>query len=229
MSEAFFVTGTDTGVGKTLVSAAFLHAAALRGLRSLGLKPLASGSERAADGRLLNEDALALQQAASIKLPYEAVNALSLEPAIAPHLAAEEHGLRLSAHALAEHCRGQMGHGHDLLLVEGAGGWRVPLNDTETLADLAQLLDLPVILVVGLRLGCVNHALLSAEAIAADGLRLAGWVGSQIDPGMPRLEQNLSTLEARLPAPCLGVIPYRADIHFADAAQSLDPGRLLRA
>jgi dethiobiotin synthetase len=229
MSRAFFVTGTDTGAGKTLVTSALLHAAAQRGLRSLGLKPLASGSERAADGRLLNEDALALQQAASIKLPYEAVNMLSLEPAIAPHLAAEEQGLRLSAGELAAHCTGQAGHGHDLLLVEGAGGWRVPLNDTETFADLARLLGFPVILVVGMRLGCVNHALLTAEAIAADGLQLAGWVGSQIDPEMSRVEQNLHTLRARIAAPCIGFLPYRAGIGFGDAAQGLDLDRLLRA
>ncbi len=229
MADAFFVTGTDTGVGKTLVTAALLHAAAARGLRSLGLKPLASGSERAEDGRLLNEDALALQQAASIKLPYAAVNALSLEPAIAPHLAARECGLRLSARELADHCRRQMVHGHDLLLVEGAGGWRVPLNESETLADLARLLGLPVVLVVGMRLGCVNHAMLSAEAIAADGLQLAGWVGSQTDPQMSRVEQNLRTLEDRIAAPCLGFLPYRADIGFRDAAQSLDLERLFGA
>lgn len=226
MAREFFVTGTDTGVGKTLVASSLLHAAARRGLRSLGLKPLASGSVRAADGRLLNEDALALQQAASITLPYEAVNALSLEPAIAPHLAAEDIGMRLSAASLAAHCRAGMSHGHDLLLVEGAGGWRVPLNESETFADLARLLGFPVILVVGLRLGCVNHALLSAEVIAADGLRLAGWVGSQIDPEMARPEQNVRTLESRIPAPCIGVIPYRAGIVCRDAAQSLDLDRL---
>ena len=196
---------------------------------SLGLKPLASGSARAADGRLLNEDALSLQAAASITLPYEAVNAISLEPAIAPHLAAEEAGVQLSAEALAGHCRRQLAHGHDLLLVEGAGGWRVPLNATETFADLARALGFPVILVVGLRLGCVNHALLTAEAIAADGLRLAGWVGSQIDPDMARLEQNLHAIEARIEAPCIGVIRHRAGIGFGDAAQSLDLDRLLGA
>jgi len=226
MSEAFFVTGTDTGAGKTLVTAALLHAAGQRGQRSLGLKPLASGSERFSDGKLYNEDALTLQQAASIKLPYDAVNAISLEPAIAPHLAAQESGLRLTAHDLAAHCRGQMGHGHDLLLVEGAGGWRVPLNESETLADVARMLGLPVILVVGMRLGCVNHAVLSAEAITRDGLRLAAWVGSQIDPEMSRVEENFRTLEARLGAPCLGFIAHRPGIGFADAAQSLDPDRL---
>ncbi len=226
MADAFFVTGTDTGVGKTLVASALLHEAASRGLRSLGLKPLASGSERAADGSLLNEDVLALQAAASIRLPYAAVNALSLEPAIAPHIAAEECGFRVSVESLARHCRAQMGHGHDLLLVEGAGGWRVPLNDTETFADLARSLGFPVILVVGMRLGCVNHAVLSAEAIRADGLRLAGWVGSLIDPEMSRVEQNFRTLEARLPARCLGFIPHRAGITFVDAAHCLDPDRL---
>ncbi len=227
MSNAFFVTGTDTGAGKTLVTAGLLHAAAARGLRSIGLKPLASGSARTAHGELHNEDALMLQQAASVPLAYADVNALSLEPAIAPHLAAVEGGLQLDVRLLAAHCRAQLLRPHDLLLVEGAGGWRVPLNDHETLADLACLLGLPVILVVGMRLGCVNHALLSAEAIARDGLTLAGWVATQTDPGMARVEQNFDTLQMRIPAPCLGFIGYRAGIGFHDAAQSLDIGRLL--
>lgn len=228
MAEAFFITGTDTGVGKTLIGAALLHAAAARGLRCFGLKPVASGALRGADGNLRNEDALALLAEASVALSYEAVNPVALEPAIAPHLAAREAGVVLDVDLLATHCRRELARPHDLALVEGAGGWRVPLNARETLADLARELALPVVLVVGLRLGCVNHALLSAEAIARDGLRLAGWVGTQVDTAMERLGDNLDTLRQRIPAPCLGVVPWRAGIRPCDAAPELDIGRLLQ-
>lgn len=228
MSSAFFVTGTDTGAGKTLVTAALLLAAATRGVPSLGLKPIASGSEADAQGRLRNEDALALQAAASVKLPYEHVNPVTFGPAIAPHLAAAEAGLTLRAADVAARCRAVAGaNPQQLLLIEGAGGWRVPLNAQESFADIPRALGIPVVLVVGLRLGCVNHALLTAEAIRHDGLRLAAWVGTQVEPGMARLQDNLQTLRERIDAPLLGWIPWHAGIRPEEAHACLDPGPLL--
>lgn len=227
MTDAWFLTGTDTGVGKTLVGAALLHAAGARGLRTLGLKPVASGCEREA-GRLSNADARLLMATMSEPLAYEDVNPVALEPAIAPHLAAREAGLELRAAVLADHCRTVLARRPDFAIVEGAGGWRVPLNDAETLADVARGLGLPVILVVGVRLGCINHALLSAEAIRHDGLRLAGWVANGIDPAAARAPGIIATLRARIDAPCLGVIGHRNDPQPADVAGALDLDVLLR-
>ncbi|MNS81536.1 ATP-dependent dethiobiotin synthetase BioD 1 [compost metagenome] len=140
-------------------------------------------------------------------MPYEQVNPFAFEPAIAPHLAAREAGVTLSVQALLTPMRQILAQGADFTLIEGAGGWRVPLSDQASLSDLAIALKLPVILVVGVRLGCINHALLSAEAIARDGLQLAGWVANIVDPRTSRLEENLASLAERLPAPCLGRVP----------------------
>ena len=203
--KGVFVTGTDTEVGKTLFSAALLLHLGRAGVRAAACKPVSAGCRRE-DGRLVNEDAELLAEAAPLRRPLETINPVALEPAIAPHIAADEAGIALHAAALADACR-HAGAGADFLVVEGAGGWRVPLGDTETLADTARLLGLPVVLVVGLRLGCLNHALLSAEAIRADGLRLAGWVANPLDPPMPRLEENIATLGRRLPAPMLARLP----------------------
>ncbi|MCH8531122.1 MAG: dethiobiotin synthase [Saccharospirillum sp.] len=208
MKQRFFITGTDTEVGKTRVTVAMLEALNEAGLRSLGLKPLAAGAVEVG-GRWVNEDALALQAAASLDLDYDLVNPVLLRAPMAPHLAAELEQKRLSVQSLAGYCRGTlMTQPYDVALIEGAGGWRVPLNRRETLADLPRALNCPVILVVGLRLGCLNHALLTAEAIERDGLALAGWVGNNIDPDMAAHEANLNTLKAMLPAPCLGVLPW---------------------
>ncbi|MBU6950034.1 dethiobiotin synthase [Hahella sp. HN01] len=207
MAKTFFVTGTDTEVGKTFVSAALLHAAGAQGKRTLGLKPVASGCEQTPDG-LRNEDALALLRYATVKLPYAQVNPIALEPAIAPHIAAQQAGRTLSAPRLAGLCRGALMTPHDFSLVEGAGGWLTPLNPREYLSDLAAMLDIPVILVVGMRLGCINHALLTVEALRGRRLRLAGWVANQLSAeAMPQLADNLETLSARISAPCLGVVP----------------------
>ena len=207
----YFVTGTDTDIGKTLVCEALLHKAAQQGLRTIGLKPLAAGAVDTGQG-LQNEDALRLQQAATIKLPYSQVNPVALAEAIAPHIAAQKAGKVLSASRLAGFVRGAMMQSADLRLVEGAGGWLVPLNPREMLSELPRQLQLDVILVVGMKLGCLNHALLTARAIAADGLNLAGWVATQVDADMPVSEENLASLKSLLPAPCLGYIPYQADI-----------------
>jgi dethiobiotin synthetase len=207
MANAYFIAGTDTDVGKTLVAAGLLLAANARGLRTLALKPVAAGCTRTPEG-LRNADALLLQRCMSVELPYEQVNPVALEPAIAPHIAAQQAGMRMSVDRLAGFCRGALMQRADLALVEGAGGWRVPLNQREFLSQLAVALQLPVVLVVGMRLGCINHALLTAETIARDGLRLAGWVANRCQAEMSCYEENVQTLRALLPAPCLGEVPY---------------------
>lgn len=205
--RAYFVAGTDTGVGKTLFSTVLLQAALDRGLRTAAVKPVAAGCEQTPEG-LRNDDALRLQAVTTEPLLYEQINPIALKAAIAPHIAAARENRRLSVDRLAGFCRGVLGKA-DLTLVEGAGGWRVPLNAFETLADLARVLQLPVILVVGIRLGCINHALLTAEAIRRDGLTLAGWVANHVDPEMPCQDENVATLEQRLGAPCLGRFAWR--------------------
>ncbi|MNH08533.1 ATP-dependent dethiobiotin synthetase BioD 1 [compost metagenome] len=206
MSQAYFIAGTDTDVGKTTIAAGLLHAARLQGLSTLGAKPVASGCTVTTKG-LRNADAQALIDESTLKLPYAAINPFAFEPAIAPHVAAREAGVTLEVPALLKAMRHVLDQGADFTLVEGAGGWRVPLSGHANLSDLAIALKLPVILVVGVRLGCINHALLSAEAIARDGLQLAGWVANVIDPRTSRLEENLASLAERLPAPCLGRVP----------------------
>ncbi|EIK98678.1 dithiobiotin synthetase [Pseudomonas sp. M47T1] len=220
MGPAYFIAGTDTDVGKTTIAAGLLHAARLNGLSTLGAKPVASGCELTPKG-LRNADALALMAESSIQLPYEQVNPIAFEPAIAPHLAAREAGVSLSVQALLGPMRDILGQGADFTLIEGAGGWRVPLSGQANLSDLAIALKLPVILVVGVRLGCINHALLTAEAIARDGLQLAGWVANVIDGRTSRLEENLATLAECLPAPCLGRVPRLKGISAAMVAEHL--------
>lgn len=225
MTAAYFVTGTDTEVGKTTIAAGLLHAARRAGLSTAAAKPVASGCERTAEG-LRNSDALALLGECTLPLRYEQVNPLSFEPAIAPHLAAREAGAELTVAVLAEPVRQVLALQAQFSLVEGAGGWRVPLAGDETLSDLAIELGLPVILVVGVRLGCINHAVLSAEAIERDGLRLAGWVANIVDPATSRLQENLATLTERLAAPCLGQVPYLPVPDPANVARYLDFGLL---
>ncbi|WP_455229996.1 dethiobiotin synthase [Geopseudomonas aromaticivorans] len=226
MTAAFFIAGTDTDVGKTTVAAGLLHAARLRGLSTAAAKPVASGCARTPQG-LRNGDALALLGECSLALDYAEVNPFAFEPAIAPHLAAREVGVDLSVAALLPPVQQVLARGADFSLVEGAGGWRVPLAGRESLSDLAVALRLPVILVVGVRLGCINHALLSAEAIARDGLTLAGWVANVVDPATSRLEENLATLSERLPAPCLGRVPRLPAATPAAVAAHLELAALL--
>lgn len=204
----FFITGTDTEVGKTHVSCQLLHAAQQQGLTTLGLKPLAAGADDI-DGAWSNEDARALMDASTLKLPYDTVNPVLLKEPMAPHIAAEREGKRLSAQSLVGYCRGTfMTARSDFTLVEGAGGWRVPLNYRETLADVARELKLDVILVVGMKLGCLNHALLTAEAIERDGLTLRGWIANCPSPNMNGLEENIQTLQRMMRAPLVGVLPF---------------------
>lgn len=219
--QTFFIAGTDTDVGKTRVAASLLEAAKQLGLSTIAMKPVAAGCEQTPDG-LRNSDALILQRQMSVELPYEQLNPVALEPPIAPHIAAGQVGRRLVVSQLSGYCRGVMMQTADLMLIEGAGGWRVPLNRVETLAGLAKELELPVILVVGMKLGCINHALLTAEAIARDGLPLVGWVANRIDPDMHCYEDNAQTLRELLPAPCLGEIPFMAEPEPGQMARYLD-------
>ena len=227
MSTAFFIAGTDTDAGKTTVACGLLHAARRAGLSTAAAKPVASGGEVTPAG-LRNGDALALLGECSLVLDYAEVNPFAFAPAIAPHLAAREVGVELTVAALLPAVRRVLARGADFTLVEGAGGWRVPLAGRENLSDLAVALGLPVILVVGVRLGCINHAVLTAEAIARDGLELAGWVANVIDPHTSRLDENLATLAERLPAPCLGRIPRLPDASPAAVAAHLQLGALRR-
>jgi dethiobiotin synthetase len=198
LKGVFFITGTDTEVGKTWVSCRLLERAREAGLSCYGLKPIAAGCEETADG-LRNEDALNLMALSSLALPYDVVNPVALKAAIAPHIAARQEGRRISLSQLAGYVRGALSsHPADLVLVEGAGGWRVPLNDREMLSALAVELNLPVIQVVGMKLGCISHALLTAEAIQADGLRYTGTVANCFGEMAVR-EENLITLRQHLP------------------------------
>jgi dethiobiotin synthetase len=223
--QNLFVTGTDTAVGKTLVSAALLRRFRQHGLRVAGMKPVASGCESTPAG-LRNDDALALQAESSANWPYATINPFAYGPAIAPHVAADEVGMPIDFDTIRARYK-TLAAVSDRVVVEGAGGWLVPLAGRRTIADLATALGLDVVLVVGLRLGCLNHAFLSADAIAGRGLRLAGWVANTIDPAYERLEANLATLDERLPAPRLGLIPHGRPGDVAAAAAALDVAPLL--
>ncbi len=220
-SRHYFIAGTDTDVGKTLVACGILRAAANLGLTTLAVKPVAAGAEQTADG-LRNSDAVLLMAAMTESLPYAQVNPVLLAPPIAPHIAAEQAGKRLSVSQLVGFCRGVMMRKADMVLIEGAGGWRVPLNQREMLSGLAIELQTPVILVVGMKLGCISHAVLTAEAIKADGLVIAGWVANKIDSDMACFDENLATLRQLLPAPCLGVVPNLAQPDATLVAEYLD-------
>lgn len=201
----YFVTGTDTEIGKTLVSAALLHALAQQGLRSAGMKPVAAGAELR-DGVWHNEDVDALMAAASVPCAPELVCPYLMRTPAAPHIVAQQEQVSISA-AHIQDCYAQLTQQADAVIVEGVGGFCVPLNAEITTADIARELALPVILVVGMRLGCINHALLTAQAIAAQGLTLVGWVANTVDPDMLFIKENMVAIRDRLPAPLLGYIP----------------------
>lgn len=220
MTMHCFVTGTDTGVGKTLVGSAMLSSLTVSGLRAVGMKPVAAGLDLI-DGTWRNDDVERLQAAGNVEAPLALRCPYLLRAPMAPHLAAQNEGVRIALQPLLS-AYAQLARQADAVIVEGVGGFRVPLADDFDSADLAVALGLPVVLVVGLRLGCLNHALLTAEAIRARGLVLAGWVGSAIDPRMLAFDDNLLTLRARLDAPLLGVVPHLASPEAALAARHLD-------
>ena len=215
--NGLFVTGTDTGVGKTRVAVALIHALRAQGLRVAAMKPVSAGS---APGGL-NEDVVALTQAANVAADVRDVNPYAFVEPFAPHVAAERAGVRIDLDVIAA-AFSRLAALADVVVVEGAGGWRVPLNEHDDMGDLAQRLDLPVVLVVGLRLGCLNHALLTAESIAYRQMPWAGWIANHIDPEMTVVAANIDTLRARLPAPCLGVQAFKSEATaWSDQAQWL--------
>jgi dethiobiotin synthetase len=206
MAQGVFITGTDTGCGKTEITLGLMLHLQRAGLTVLGMKPVATGAEQTPQG-LRNQDARRIQRQGSLALRYEQVNPFVYSPAIAPHLAAAQAGRPIEVGPiLNEYDR--LSELADVMVVEGIGGWRVPLGPRLSLPDLVRALDLPVILVVGMKLGCLNHALLSQESIRHAGLELRGWIANQIDPGMQAREENLATLNHWLDAPCLGEVPY---------------------
>jgi dethiobiotin synthetase len=219
--RGFFVTGTDTGVGKTLVSCALLHALAKRGLRVVGMKPVAAGREP--DGTYLDVESLVA--ASSVAAPRGWINPYAFDPPIAPHIAAEQAGVRIDLARILAAWR-ELAALADAVVVEGVGGFCVPLNEFRDAGDLAAELGLPVILVVGLRLGCLNHAILTARAIRIAGLPLAGWVANEMSPNMGKLEENIAALDARLGCPRLGRIPYLSSPTGSGAASGLDLSKL---
>jgi dethiobiotin synthetase len=226
MRRGFFVTGTDTGIGKTFVSASLLSALNASGRRAVGMKPIASGCVMTPRG-LRNDDAGILLDHSDGTPAYESINPFALREAIAPHIAAREEGIEVSLEPIAN-AFAKLSEAADCIVVEGVGGWCAPLSDSLMQCDLAKSLRLPVILVVGLRLGCLNHAILSARAIHGDGCDLIGWIGNGIDPAMQRVRENIDALRERLPAPCVGILPYskdrdarRAGAHLRDAVIAL--------
>jgi dethiobiotin synthetase len=205
MAQGYFVTGTDTGVGKTTVSCALLYAFAEKSKRVAGMKPVAAGSE---DGRWL--DVELLLAASNVNVNRQLINPYAFAPPISPHIAAQQAGMEIELSVIHQAYR-ELSMKTDIAIVEGAGGFLVPINQRQTGADLAQVLNLPVILVVGMRLGCLNHALLTAQAIGTAGLILAGWVANCMEPQMMVPEQNIATLKQRLDCPLLGVLPFHGE------------------
>jgi len=204
--KRWFITGTDTGIGKTWVASALIRHLVAEGHRVAGLKPVASGCERTAQG-LRNEDALSLIAASNVQLPYEVVNPYAFAPAIAPHIAAQEVGQQIDITRISELAKGIEA---DYLIVEGVGGWCVPLGEACLLADLAKATADEVIIVVGIRLGCINHALLTAAQVIRDGMVLKGWIANHVDPDMQVQSENLATLQALMPCPLMGILPWNS-------------------
>lgn len=212
MRHVFFVTGTDTDVGKTLVASAILKLAVDKGLKTAAMKPIAAGCEQQ-----VNKDALCLHELCSLPLSYAEVNPIALTRPIAPHLAAYEENKTITVERLVGLTRNILSKKAELTVIEGAGGWRVPISHREMYSQYVQQMKLPTLLVVGIRLGCINHTLLTAEAIARDGIPLLGWVANVIDKNMEATTENIQTLERFLGVPCLGIIPH---LDTADAVSS---------
>jgi dethiobiotin synthetase len=219
MAQSYFVIGTDTNVGKTYVASRLVRHFAQSGLKAIGMKPIASGCEvgapceRGEPGELQNEDVIALSHASNVVAARNLINPYQFAPAIAPHIAAEQAAVVISLEAIINAYQ-QLTTLAEVVIVEGAGGFFVPLNQTQTLADLAVGLNIPIVLVVGIRLGCINHALLTVEAIKARGLTLAGWVANEIDPNACMFAENVISLQQRIAAPCLSVVRWQGEAIF---------------
>lgn len=216
MGQGFFITGTDTGIGKTTVSCALLHAFAVQGKKVVGMKPIAAGSEH---GQWMDVEQLLL--ASNVRVSRRDINPYAFDPPISPHIAAQQAGTEIDLSVIHLAYR-ELSTKADIVIVEGVGGFLVPMNSQQNGADLAKMLNLPVIMVVGMRLGCLNHALLTVKAIQAAGLALAGWVANCVDPKMAAVAENISTLEQRLDCPLLGVLPFCTETAMAHSMGLLD-------
>lgn len=216
-----FIAGTDTNIGKTYISVGILNAFKNQKYSTLGIKPVATGCIKT-HSQLQNEDALALQQSSSILLHYHQINPIAFEPPISPNIAARETNRLITVQELRQKTQYALQFSADICLVEGVGGWYVPLNHQETMADYVKAIGIKTVLVVGIRLGCLNHALLTYQAMKQDNVPIAGWIANCIDPNMLRVEENLNTLREYLPIPCLGVIGFRQK-----AEEGLDLHRLM--
>jgi dethiobiotin synthetase len=223
--KGIFVTGTDTDCGKTEVALGLMEAVRQCGIRVLGMKPVAAGCESTAEG-LRNDDAKRLQSQGGRVVPYELVNPYGFAPPIAPHIAAGQAGVEINLDVIRAGAEG-LAAKSDFVVVEGVGGWRVPLGPSVSVSDLPLVLDLPVILVSGIRLGCINHSLLTAQSIRACGARFAGWIANLVEPNMLVRNENLTTLAALIDAPCLGVVPWMASPEPCQVAKHLDLAPLL--
>lgn len=222
--KGFFITGTDTGVGKTIVSLYLMRHLKKSGRQVACMKPVSAGCEMIGNG-LRNDDALRLQAESTVELPYEWINPYAFEPPIAPHIAAEHAGVKIDKEFVKKNYD-KIAAKSEFTIVEGAGGWLVPINDKESMADIAIALGLPVILVVGMRLGCLNHALLTANSIEQSGLEFAGWIANQIDPGMLNQEDNMQSLKQRISTPLLGNLEHSdsvdsSDVRFSEHGKNL--------
>lgn len=207
MSLRLFITGTDTDIGKTYIGIGLLNGLNKYGYKTLGLKPIASGCDLI-DGELYNGDALALQKASSLKLEYNQINPFRFKDPIAPHIAAKSIGMRLTKEIIAEKLNNTFSNSSDIYLIEGAGGWAVPLNENGLVSDIVSLIDAKVIMVIAIKLGCINHAILTAESIKNSGVSLVGWVANIIHPDMIQLNENIIALKQWINSPCLGIVPF---------------------
>lgn len=221
MSQTYFVTGTDTDVGKTLCCAALLQAANQQGLTTLAYKPIAAGCDSTEMG-LRNDDALILQKNSNVSVDYALVNPIAFKDPIAPHIAAELENSPINLNSITSGLKRLQQHQTDLLIVEGAGGWHLPINDELLLSQWVSEQKLPVILVVGMKLGCLNHAMLTYQALISEGLQVVGWIANQLATEMPFYEQNLRWLKQKIPAPLIGELPSLDCPNSDDLAQYID-------
>lgn len=215
MTTGFFITGTDTGIGKTHVSCALLRAFAAQDQTAVGMKPIAAGSE---NGKWM--DVELLLAASNVAVSRQQINPYAFDQPLAPHIAAQRTGTEIDLSVIRE-AYVELSTYADIVIVEGVGGFMVPINQRQNGADMAQILNLPVILVVGMRLGCLNHALLTAKAIQAAGLALAGWVTNCVDPQMLAVAENIATLEQWLESPLLGIFPFDKEMDIQQSAELL--------
>jgi len=232
MRHNLFITGTDTDVGKTEIACAILHIARQKGLSTAALKPMAAGCELITNENgtreWKNADAIRLQQLCSIPLGYSEVNPVALQKAIAPHLAAYEENKTITVDRLVGFSQNILQKKAGLTVIEGAGGWRVPISHRAMMSQYVQEMKFPVLLVVGIRLGCINHTLLTMEAIARDSLPCIGWIANCIDPDMPAVIENIQTLEHFLPMPCLGIVPFQKSISVEKTAEQINFDLMLK-